>query len=52
MAAPPTSSRITSNRDEVATLLAAPNRIGAAAEVIRRTLDGRMKVAARRHRSA
>ena len=34
-----------SNLDEVTTLLAAPNRIGAAAEVIRRTLDGRMKVA-------
>jgi NitT/TauT family transport system ATP-binding protein len=32
------------NRDEVAALLAAPNRIGAAADVIRRTLDGRMKV--------
>jgi NitT/TauT family transport system ATP-binding protein len=33
------------NRDEVATILAAPNRIGVAAEVIRRTLDGRLKVA-------
>ena len=33
------------NLDEVTTMLAAPNRIGAAAEVIRRTLDGRMKVA-------
>jgi two-component system, oxyanion-binding sensor len=33
------------NLDEVTALLAAPNRIGAAAEVIRRTLDGRMKVA-------
>jgi two-component system, oxyanion-binding sensor len=32
------------NRDEVAALLAAPNRIGVAAEVIRRTLDGRLKV--------
>jgi NitT/TauT family transport system ATP-binding protein len=32
------------NRDEVATLLAAPNRIGVAAEVIRRTLDGHLKV--------
>jgi NitT/TauT family transport system ATP-binding protein len=32
------------NRDEVCALLAAPSRIGAAAEVIRRTLDGRMKV--------
>jgi ABC-type nitrate/sulfonate/bicarbonate transport system substrate-binding protein len=33
------------NRDEVAALLAAPNRVGCAAEVIRRTFDGRMKVA-------
>jgi NitT/TauT family transport system ATP-binding protein len=33
------------NRDEVAALLAAPQRIGVAAEVIRRTLDGRLKVA-------
>jgi len=33
-----------SNRDEVSALLAAPNRIGVAAEVIRRTLDGRLKV--------
>ena len=33
------------NRDEVATLLAAPDRIGVAPEVIRRTLDGRMKIA-------
>jgi ABC-type nitrate/sulfonate/bicarbonate transport system substrate-binding protein len=33
------------NRDEVATILAAANRIGVAPEVIRRTLDGRMKVA-------
>jgi ABC-type nitrate/sulfonate/bicarbonate transport system substrate-binding protein len=33
------------NRDEVAAILAAPNRIGVEAEVIRRTLDGRMKVA-------
>ena len=32
------------NRDEVAALLAAPNRIGVAPEVIRRTLDGHMKV--------
>ena len=32
------------NRDEVAAILAAPNRIGASAEVIRRTLDGRLKV--------
>ena len=34
-----------SNLDEVTALLASPNRIGAAPEVIRRTLDGRMKVA-------
>lgn len=34
------------NRDEVCAILAAPSRIGVAAEVIRRTLDGRMKVAA------
>jgi ABC-type nitrate/sulfonate/bicarbonate transport system substrate-binding protein len=33
------------NRDEVATILAAPQRIGVAPEVIRRTLDGRLKVA-------
>jgi ABC-type nitrate/sulfonate/bicarbonate transport system substrate-binding protein len=33
------------NRDEIAGILAAPNRIGVAPEVIRRTLDGRMKVA-------
>jgi two-component system, oxyanion-binding sensor len=33
------------NRDEVTALLAAPDRIGVAPEVIRRTLDGRMKVA-------
>ena len=32
------------NRDEVAALLAAPHRIGVEAEVIRRTLDGRLKV--------
>ncbi len=32
------------NRDEVAAMLAAPNRIGASAEVIRRALDGRLKV--------
>jgi two-component system, oxyanion-binding sensor len=32
------------NRDEVAALLAAPNRVGVAADVIRRTLDGRLKV--------
>jgi len=33
------------NRDEVAALLAAPGRIGVARDVIRRTLDGRLKVA-------
>ena len=33
------------NRDEVATILAAPNRVGVEAPVIRRTLEGRMKVA-------
>ena len=33
------------NRDEVTAMLAAPDRIGVAPEVIRRTLDGRMKVA-------
>jgi two-component system, oxyanion-binding sensor len=33
------------NRDEVTAILAAPNRIDVAPEVIRRTLDGRMKVA-------
>ncbi len=32
------------NRDEVAAILSAPNRIGVAAEVIRRTLDGRLKI--------
>jgi len=32
------------NRGEVAAMLAAPNRIGVEAEVIRRTLDGRLKV--------
>jgi NitT/TauT family transport system ATP-binding protein len=32
------------NREEVAALLAAPNRIGVEAEVIRRTLDGRLKI--------
>jgi len=31
------------NRPEVAAMLAAPNRIGVAADVIRRTLDGRLK---------
>jgi ABC-type nitrate/sulfonate/bicarbonate transport system substrate-binding protein len=33
------------NRDEVTALLAAPNRIGVASQVVRRTLDGRIKVA-------
>jgi two-component system, oxyanion-binding sensor len=33
------------HRDEVAAMLSAPNRIGVAAEIIRRTLDGRMKIA-------
>jgi two-component system, oxyanion-binding sensor len=32
------------NREEAAALLAAPNRIGVDADVIRRTLDGRLKV--------
>jgi two-component system, oxyanion-binding sensor len=32
------------NREEVAMILSAPNRIGVAAEVIRRTLDGRLKI--------
>ncbi|HLL28638.1 MAG TPA: CmpA/NrtA family ABC transporter substrate-binding protein [Xanthobacteraceae bacterium] len=31
------------NRDEVCNILAAPNRIGVAPEVIRRTLDGKLK---------
>jgi two-component system, oxyanion-binding sensor len=33
------------NREEVAEILAAPGRVGVAAEVVRRTLDGRLKVA-------
>lgn len=33
------------NRDDVCRILASPNRIGVAADVIRRTLDGRLKVA-------
>jgi two-component system, oxyanion-binding sensor len=33
------------NREEVCRILSAPNRIGVSAEVIRRTLDGRLKVA-------
>ena len=32
------------NRDEVARILAAPDRIGVDAEVVRRTLDGRLKM--------
>jgi NitT/TauT family transport system ATP-binding protein len=32
------------NREEVAAIVAAPNRVGVAAEVIRRTLDGRLKI--------
>jgi len=33
------------NRDEVAAILAAPNRIGVDSEVVRRMLDGALKVA-------
>jgi two-component system, oxyanion-binding sensor len=33
------------NRDEVTAILSAPNRIGVAADVIRRALDGRIKIA-------
>jgi NitT/TauT family transport system ATP-binding protein len=33
------------NRDEVTAILAAPDRIGVAGEVIRRALDGRIKIA-------
>jgi ABC-type nitrate/sulfonate/bicarbonate transport system substrate-binding protein len=33
------------NRDEVAAILSAPDRIAVAPEVIRRTLDGRLKIA-------
>ena len=33
------------NRDEVSAILASPERVGVAAEVIRRTLDGHMRVA-------
>ena len=32
------------HRDEVATILSAPDRIGVAPDVIRRTLDGRLKI--------
>jgi NitT/TauT family transport system ATP-binding protein len=35
----------TANRDEVTAILAATNRIGVESEVIRRTLDGRIKIA-------
>jgi ABC-type nitrate/sulfonate/bicarbonate transport system substrate-binding protein len=35
----------TANRDEVAAILAAPNRIGVDREVVRRTLEGRLKIA-------
>jgi NitT/TauT family transport system ATP-binding protein len=35
----------TANRDEVSAILAAPNRIGVESEVVRRTLDGRVKIA-------
>jgi two-component system, oxyanion-binding sensor len=35
----------TVNREEVSAILAAPNRIGVEREVIRRTLDGRVKIA-------
>jgi len=35
----------TANRDEVTAILAAPNRIDVAVEVIHRTLDGQLKVA-------
>ena len=43
-AAPPTSSRTPAIATRWRRILAAPNRIGVAAEVIRRTLDGRLKV--------
>ncbi len=33
------------NREEASQILSAPNRIGVAAEVIRRTLDGKLKIA-------
>ncbi len=35
----------TANRDEVTAILAAPNRIGASSAVIRRSLDGEIKIA-------
>ncbi len=43
--APPISSKTEGNRDEVCRILEAPNRIGVPADVIRRTLDGKLKVA-------
>ncbi len=33
------------NREEVAEIIAAPGRVGVASEVVRRTLDGRLKIA-------
>jgi NitT/TauT family transport system ATP-binding protein len=36
---------VADNHPEVAAMLAAPNRVGVAAEVISRTLDGRLKIA-------
>jgi NitT/TauT family transport system ATP-binding protein len=33
------------NRDEVSAILSAPNRVGVAAEVVRRTLEGRITIA-------
>ena len=33
------------NRDEVSAILAAPNRLGVASEVVRRTLEGTLKIA-------
>jgi len=35
----------TANRDEVTAILASPNRIGVESEVVRRSLDGRIKIA-------
>jgi NitT/TauT family transport system ATP-binding protein len=35
----------TANRDQVSAILAAPNRLGVAGEMIRRTLDGHIKIA-------
>ena len=45
IAAPPRSSRTPPIATRSPAMLSAPNRIGVAPEVIRRTLDGRMKVA-------